>query len=902
MNLRLWIPCILLIVIFIIVLKAYFVEGFQSGGSGSGSSTRLSENDTRIRFWSIVNEDKAGSSGSSTKELLSQVINPGPTDTFKLVFPKYISMYALATYNNNPVAARKALLNDFDAMQNELKTKVDQEIDKRTAFAANPKAESCALLNKLTLSLYGKLLAINTSAQDISGNAHLAEDLHKENIDIQSKSACMNQGASPSAACIALARLDEKLFPLLPVYTNANISLISNAQQIQSTIDLLLQAYMGIECLPVGGSASGSGPLSISSVFSSEYLTNLPIIDTESFKKAMQELSPYYVSTNIVNFISGQLVGTPEFNSELATTDEFIKNMAKTTNSIVSLTSLMQPGQFFSEAGSGPGVLSIQNCPPGYYCPATAKMPIQCPVGFYCPAGTTETPIECPPDRPFTPMGASKPGDCDGKAPLGYYIDPVLSKVVQCPAGYYCPGSPANVNGGSNPGAILCPAGTYNMKKGMGNILSCTDCPKGSYCPTTTQVVPCKIGTYNPTTRQTTISGCLPCPPGHYCPQKGVVQPTPCAPGTFSNIRSTGSTGSTGSGISITIGAGASCTPVSPGYFLPGDGNLTDALKMPCHAGYYCPGGTAIPIMCPAGTYCPNLGSGSGSGSRSGSGSAPGLTAPIKCPAGTYGSSDGATTSACSGQCAAGYVCPAGSTTATVIDCPSGFFCPAGSGTGTPCPAGSYCPLGSTDKRLCPPNTYNPLAEQTSILACQPCPAAKKCVEGTVNPAICPGGYYCPSGVDPVICPMGSYCPRGVAFYEPCPAGMTCTSLGTGGSGKSICGIGYHLLNGACEPCPPGQLCDSVGEEGSSIAGCPPGTYSTGGAGSGCTPCPPGRYGTGSSTTSNCSGLCTAGYYCPAGSTTATAMVCPAGYYCPAGTGTVCPTGKSFSTSQQKCV
>jgi hypothetical protein len=751
-------------VIFIIVLKTYFVEGFQSGGS----YTRRSVDDTRIRFWSIVNDDKAGSStGSkgSTKDLLSKVMNPSPNETFKLVFPKYISMYALARYNDNPTAARSALLNDFDTMQNELKVNVDQEMDKRTAFAANPKAESCALLDKLTVSLYGKLLSIRATAEDISGNEHLAEAIHRENIQIQNKSACMNQGSSPSAECIALARLDETLFPLLPIYTNANISLLKNAQEIQSTIDLLLQAYMGIECLPVGGSASGSGPLSISSLFSKDYLNNLPIIDTDSFQEALQELSPYYVSTNVINYISGQLVGTLEFNSNLATTDEYIRDMAKATNSIVSLTTIMEAGKFFNEGGAG--VRGIQNCPPGYYCPATATMPIQCPIGYYCPAGTTEEPLQCPADRPFTTMGASKESHCLGgsSAPLGYYLDSTLSKVVQCPAGYYC----------ANNKSHICTAGTYNMKKGMGNILACIDCPKGSYCPSTTQVIPCDIGKYSNRTNATSISTCIACPPGHYCPVKGVIEPLPCTPGTFSS-----GGGSSGSGSSSRSGGGAglSCTPVSPGYYLSETGSITDALKIPCEAGTYCPGGTGIPIVCPAGSYCPSTGGSHGShGSRGSGGHGGGLTAPIKCPGGTYGSSGGATTAACSGPCMAGYVCPPGSTSATVVDCPRGYYCPTGSAAGIVCPAGSYCPVGSVDKQLCPPNTYNPLGEQTDIFACQPCPGGRVCLRGTVNPTICPVGFYCPAGVSQIPCPAGYVCDEeGLDAPKPCPTGMTCTA------------------------------------------------------------------------------------------------------------------------------
>ena len=47
-----------------------------------------------------------------------------------------------------------------------------------------------------------------------------------------------------------------------------------------------------------------------------------------------------------------------------------------------------------------------------------------------------------------------------------------------------------------------------------------------------------------------------------------------------------------------------------------------------------------------------------------------------------------------------------------------------------------------------------------------------------------------------------------------------------------------------------------------------------------CSQCPPGRYGDRSNlTTSDCSGACAAGYYCPAGSTQRQQIACPAGRF-----------------------
>ena len=59
-----------------------------------------------------------------------------------------------------------------------------------------------------------------------------------------------------------------------------------------------------------------------------------------------------------------------------------------------------------------------------------------------------------------------------------------------------------------------------------------------------------------------------------------------------------------------------------------------------CDAGYYCPLGTANPIICPAGHYCST-----------------GSSFPTKCPKGTFRALTGATV------------------VADCVDCSPGFFC-----------------------------------------------------------------------------------------------------------------------------------------------------------------------------------------------------------------------------------
>lgn len=127
----------------------------------------------------------------------------------------------------------------------------------------------------------------------------------------------------------------------------------------------------------------------------------------------------------------------------------------------------------------------------------------------------------------------------------------------------------------------------------------------------------------------------------------------------------------------------------------------------------------------------------------------------------------------------------------------------------------------------------------------------------------------------------------------------------------NACDVGYYMRMDftGCDACPTGRYRDLKG-------GVAP-------ASTACFSCPAGRYGaTTGLSTSSCSGLCTAGYYCRLGSASATQYrcaggyygsnqgnsdaacdgVCAAGYYCPSGstsaTQYACPAGRWGGTRQ----
>ena len=167
--------------------------------------------------------------------------------------------------------------------------------------------------------------------------------------------------------------------------------------------------------------------------------------------------------------------------------------------------------------------------------------------------------------------------------------------------------------------------------------------------------------------------------------------------------------------------------------------------------------------------------------------------------------------------------------------------------SGAACPPGSYSSGGASACTLCPSGTYGAEYGLTSPACSGACNAGSVCPDGSTSPSPidCAEGYYCPAvaGGSQVRCPAGSYCPAGSSVPR-------------------LCSVGRWSGEGAVT----------------------------------CSACFGGSYGAASNlTTPTCSGVCTAGYVCGNGSTSATAVLCPAGSYCPAGTSAgsqvPCPAG-----------
>jgi hypothetical protein len=245
------------------------------------------------------------------------------------------------------------------------------------------------------------------------------------------------------------------------------------------------------------------------------------------------------------------------------------------------------------------------------------------------------------------------------------------------------------------------------------------------------------------------------------------------------------------------------------------------------------------------------------------------------CPPRTYGNTSLLTDSSCSGVCPAGFFCPTGTISPFSNPCGDAtVYCPEGSHTPIEVPTGYYSvnDMNNADSDLLDDRH---IKTRSAIL---PCPFGTFCLDGIKyacpaghygneltqsNPTCngpCPEGFYCPSAsVDPFANPCAAdptiYCPKGTDF--PLSVGLGYYTIM---SEKSFqFGGGYTDMR----PCTRGNYCQNGVQ------------YL----------CPAGRFGRISQeVNSSCSGICRAGYYCPAGSYMSSQFLCDdTSVYCPTG-------------------
>ena len=251
--------------------------------------------------------------------------------------------------------------------------------------------------------------------------------------------------------------------------------------------------------------------------------------------------------------------------------------------------------------------------------------------------------------------------------------------------------------------------------------------------------------------------------------------------------------------------------------------------------------------------------------------------------------------------------CPAGSQLvgASCVKCSVGKYKIAqGTEACTFCQPGKYGTIEEANTEAqgcaaCPAGRYGSGTASTSVDACVLCAAGKYCeAKSSDNLQLCRAGYHGSLGESSPQCsgkcPGGVYCSNGTAIGEAMPCGSHSTCTGS----TSIC----WCPSGSIQPqqATPGQYTygspSGTTNQMTSVTNCNPGTYCQNGVQF---VCPAGTY---------CDSyamlrpglLCSAGFFCPPGSSSRQQQACSDGTtcdnYCPEGTKQVLQVPSKFFT------
>ena len=275
---------------------------------------KYSTEELRGFFWNIVDKvDKK--QDPATIAALAKVKDPDPNDLNDLMplrFSKYLSIYAMAVTGNDLSGARALLFDDNSNLQAGM-----------SANLYDPTSITCANLETLRNDFRAKYTSVINSAQDLSGRAIAAGAMRDENLAYQTTNLDACKG-SQSPACIKLASQEPPVFSLLAKFDNVNNVMASSGfYDLSNNIDVINTAYTRMGC-------SGS-PLKFSP-------NDTGIIDTQTLLIKLNQMSPYYLSPDTLQYITSSIISSGDTNRSLMTDSDKLANISNVIANIKSLT------------------------------------------------------------------------------------------------------------------------------------------------------------------------------------------------------------------------------------------------------------------------------------------------------------------------------------------------------------------------------------------------------------------------------------------------------------------------------------------------------------------------------------------------------------------------------------
>ena len=486
----------------------------------------------------------------------------------------------------------------------------------------------------------------------------------------------------------------------------------------------------------------------------------------------------------------------------------------------------------------------------------------------------------------------------------GQYLN--VTSCATCTAGYYCPSSAVTYTyNGSVQGRTACGGGKYSSA----GATSCSNITAGCYGTSASSSCPavCAANTYS----DAGASACTSCDSDYAnsgtdaASHAGVAScKVTCAAGTYVASANAACT-DVGSGYYTTasqtisqgsMGSRSACSSLNAFYTASDSGrNATTDCYGTTSSGKYVSTAKSGEVTCAAGGYC----AGSVKVYYNSTG---GRTA---CGAGKYNASTGSSaSSACTNITAGCYGTSASSSCPAV--CAANTYSDAGASSCSSCPTGyknsgdtAASHAGSASCKITVSGGYyigtsGDNSSNWDKCACGTYKASHTVAYGSTSScATTDAGYYAAAGASSQTkATAGYYAAAGACSQTAC-SGRTKYSA-AGAASCSTVSTGYYTTG-----------CNSSSNACTSQTICAKGTYCSSGVAYNC---PGGTYGSTTGLSTNaCSGKCTAGYYCPAGSTSATQNACATNATSVAGSDAisdcVCKAGYSgdASTSSGTC-
>ncbi len=260
------------------------------------------------------------SAGKTTKTTVRKYIFK--RDDANKIIPQDIAQYMLSITGDDPVEARYLYFQNpyiykLKYEQNKIRSKDDS--------VANIKERGCAELNSVYINLNKQIVSLRPLIQDLSGSSLVAAGAKSENMRFQKRfyQDCSGTTSDTPGSCYDLATQDDNLFSVHAEYEATNLDLFSREIEVKESLKTVKDTMKLLKC---------------SEIPSVEYSVEKDIgyIDTTDLFMKLSELSPYYVSPDVIRKLSEIMLSDSDAG-DLAVLEDTIKMIDKRKDIIVGM-------------------------------------------------------------------------------------------------------------------------------------------------------------------------------------------------------------------------------------------------------------------------------------------------------------------------------------------------------------------------------------------------------------------------------------------------------------------------------------------------------------------------------------------------------------------------------------